>query len=185
MRPQRDCWTGQARDIESGVGISKTAAARISVFILLVVLGFVVMNVPSIVKTCRLPEPLVSPFAPLVDTGGVPADSLPVDSNRVMTNLAQVMDPELSLSIVELGLVHSVQVDSTGNVSLVLALTTPVCPFTRVIGQEALAAVRKIPGARHIQVRLDPTIPWDMSRVSDRAKGKYESLFGVAPDVSR
>lgn len=147
--------------------------------ILLVGLGVAVMFLPSLFRRGR--RALANPFAPLADSGRVPMDSLGLDSSRVMAALEKVNDPELDLSIVELGLVHLLEVDSSRNVSVVLTLTTPECPFGLNLAYATLEAVKLVPGARRIRVRLDRNLPWDPARLSGRARARYDSLFG--PDA--
>ncbi len=157
---------------------TRKTVVRVVVVTLVVGLGVLVMNLPRLITR---PQSRAPWFTPLTGTGLVAADSLPPDSVRIMESLARVCDPELGLSVVELGLVHRVTVDSNSDVMVVLSLTTPGCPFADQIGQQVLKAVQYIPGARHIVVKLDPMIPWDPSRVSDRAREKYESLLRVIP----
>jgi metal-sulfur cluster biosynthetic enzyme len=107
----------------------------------------------------------------------VPRDSLPIDSARVMAALARVDDPELDFSIVDLGLVHESSVDSAGNVRVVMALTTPECPYGLTLAEDALQALKAVPGARRISLKLDPSIPWDPSRLYGKARERYDSLF--------
>ncbi len=146
--------------------------------VLLVGLGVVVMLLPSFIRGGR--RLTVNPFAPLADSGRVPTDSLGLDSARVTAALEQVDDPELHLSIVELGLVHSLKVDSARNVAVVLALTTPECPYGPNLAYSTLEAIKLVPGAEQISVRLDPNLPWDPARLSGRARARYDSLFGPA-----
>ena len=160
-------------------------ALRIGLTVVLVLAGIVVMSIPSIIKTRRMPTPIFNPFAPLVDSGGVPADTLPLDSARVVAALDRVEDPELKFSIVELGLVRTVSVDTTGDVDILMTLTMPECPFAGFIGEQALAAVKTIPGVAHIRLKLDPSIPWDPTRLTGEAKKRYEGVFGSDPGDNR
>ncbi len=150
---------------------------RILLTVLLVGAGVLVMTVPSIIRTRRLPFVDINPFAPLVDSGAVPADSLPVDSSRIMAALAKVNDPGVELSIVEMGLIHSIAVDSLRNISVIMTLTTPACPYIRYIGEQALAALKTIPGAAEVRLRIDPMIPWNPARLAGEARKRYERLF--------
>ena len=147
--------------------------------VLLVGLGVVVILLPSFIRGGgrRL---TVNPFAPLADSGRVPPDTLGLDSTRVMAVLERVSDPELDLSIVELALVYGLKVDSAHNVAVVLALTTPECPYGLNLARATLEAIKLVPGARRISVRLDPSLPWDPLRLSGRARARYDSLFGPA-----
>ena len=145
--------------------------------VLLVGLGVVVMFLPSLIRGGgrRL---TVNPFAPLADSGQVPPDTLGLDSARVMAALERADDPELDLSVVELGLVRSIRVDSARNVAIILALTTPECPYGTGLAHATLDAIKLVPGARRISVRLDPNLPWDPLRLTGRARARYDSLFG-------
>lgn len=151
---------------------------RIGLTVLMVAAGILVMSIPSIVKTRRLPSPGLNPFAPLVDSGVVPVDSLPLDSARVTAALDLVQDPELDFSIVELGLVRAVSVDPAGDVDVLMTLTMPECPFGRLLADEAVAAIRQVPGVGRITLKLDPSIPWDPARLSGEAREHYLNVFG-------
>ncbi len=153
---------------------------RVLATILLVGLGIVIMLAPFLFRGGRFRRIPVNPFAPIADSGRVPADSLGLNSTRVTAALERVTDPELDLSIVELGLVHSIVVDSARNVAVVLALTTPECPYGLTLAYATLETIKQVPGARKVSVRLDPNLPWDPARLSGRARARYDSLFGPA-----
>jgi metal-sulfur cluster biosynthetic enzyme len=151
----------------------------------LIALGVLVMNLPGLLRSRGAGMPALDPFAPLVDSGTVAPDSLPTDSTRVLDALRPVQDPEIEIGIVELGLVHRLRVDSSGNVALTLTLTVPECPFGRVIGLRALAAVTAVPGVRRVEVRLDPSTGWTPERLGPEARERYHRLFGHDSDTGR
>ena len=65
------------------------------------------------------------------------ANRLPTE-DEVRTSLKSVYDPELGISIIDLGLVYGVQVDDdTNNVVIDMTLTTPACPLGPVIKTQA------------------------------------------------
>ena len=76
------------------------------------------------------------------------------------TKLAEVMDPELMMSIVELGLVYDIQVDD-GTVLVTMTLTSPGCPLGPVIRGEAYAKMRELPGVKDVDVQIVWNPPWD------------------------
>ncbi len=135
------------------------------------------MNIPHLATFRRLHPPSLTPFSPLTDSGLVPADSWGLDPIRVAAALSQVLDPELHISISDLGLIHSLQLDSAGNISVTLGLTSITCPFARQIGEQTLAALKLVPGVKAIRLQLDPLVSWDPSRATDKARQQYESLF--------
>jgi metal-sulfur cluster biosynthetic enzyme len=70
--------------------------------------------------------------------------------------LATVIDPELGLDIVTLGLVYGVDVDG-GTARITYTLTTPGCPMERVITDGVRTAVFLVEGIS----RVDTHIVWD------------------------
>ena len=82
--------------------------------------------------------------------------------NVVLEAIRPVMDPELNLSIVDLGLIRGVSVDDdTGDVEVDLTLTSPMCP----LGPEIIAATRNaalgVDGVSNCMVELVWRPPWD------------------------
>ncbi len=81
---------------------------------------------------------------------------------EILAGLRPVIDPELDLSIVELGLVRGVRVEEdTGHVTVDLTLTSPMCP----LGPEIVAAVKSaashVPGVVSAAVQLVWSPLWD------------------------
>jgi len=74
--------------------------------------------------------------------------------------LAEVKDPEIDLSIVELGLVYDVQFED-GTVYVTMTLTSPGCPLGPVIRGEAYAKLKQIPGVKDVDVQIVWNPPWD------------------------
>jgi len=96
----------------------------------------------------------------------------------VSAALERVVDPELDLNVVELGLIHELRVDSTGSVHVVLALTTPECPLVGVLGEQVMGEVKKTAGVRRIEVKLDPGLEWDPAQLNPEAREKFRRMFG-------
>lgn len=89
----------------------------------------------------------------------------------VMSALEQVIDPELGLNIVDLGLVYGVQVEN-GAVDVTMTLTTPGCPLHTAIARGAEAAVRNLPGVDSANVRVVWDPPWTPERMSPAARAR-------------
>ncbi len=86
--------------------------------------------------------------------------STPVRSRlEVVERLRSVIDPEVGLNIVDLGLIYDLQVSPDGAVEIKLTMTTPACPMSSYIKQE-VARVLQRAGFRRgvIEVVWDP--PW-------------------------
>ncbi|MBI4181856.1 MAG: metal-sulfur cluster assembly factor [Candidatus Aenigmarchaeota archaeon] len=77
----------------------------------------------------------------------------------VQDALKQVIDPELKLDIVTLGLVYKVEVDTQGNVSILMTLTTMACPYGPALIDEIREKVMALRASTvDVQVTFDP--PW-------------------------
>jgi metal-sulfur cluster biosynthetic enzyme len=87
----------------------------------------------------------------------------------VQEALKDVIDPELGYNIVDLGLVYGITIDGTA-VDVVMTMTTPGCPVSESLPEEARAAVRRATADRlpvDVRVVWDP--PWDPSMMDEGA----------------
>lgn len=94
-----------------------------------------------------------------------------VGRKEILRALRSVKDPELSISIVDLGLIYGVEIKG-GTVKVVMTLTTPMCPLGPVIIDDVRKAVEGVPGVKgvDIQVVFDP--PWAPERMSPELREK-------------
>jgi len=88
---------------------------------------------------------------------------------RVLETLAEVIDPELGMNVVELGLVYGVDVEA-GRVHVRLTMTTPACPLGEQIMRDAEERVRAVAGVEDVDVELVWEPPWTPSRMSPSAR---------------
>ncbi len=80
-----------------------------------------------------------------------------------------VIDPEIGINVVDLGLVYGVEV-AEGVAEVTMTLTTPACPLGPYIESEVQSAVGDVPGVSGSKVNLVWTPPWDPSKMSEDAK---------------
>ncbi len=78
----------------------------------------------------------------------------------LMAKLTLVKDPEIDMSIVELGLVYDAQIED-GVVTVTMTLTSPGCPLGPVIRGEAYARLKELPGVKDVDVNIVWSPPWD------------------------
>jgi metal-sulfur cluster biosynthetic enzyme len=95
------------------------------------------------------------------------AASLTVDD--VMDALANVIDPELGLDFVELGLIYGVEIDD-GNVHVTFTLTTPGCPIGPQVTEQIDEFVGELEGVKTVDCEMVFTPPWSPDKMSEDAK---------------
>ncbi|MCW3007610.1 MAG: metal-sulfur cluster assembly factor [Solirubrobacterales bacterium] len=83
--------------------------------------------------------------------------------------LANVIDPELGLDFVELGLIYGVEVNE-GNVHVTFTLTTPGCPIGPQVTEQIEEFVGELPDVELVESTMTFTPPWSPERMSEDAK---------------
>jgi len=92
-----------------------------------------------------------------------------VDEEEVTEALSNVIDPELGLDFVELGLVYGVEVDG-GTVTVTFTLTTPACPIGPQVSEQMQEFVGEIEGVQEVVTNMVFTPPWSPDKMSEDAK---------------
>jgi metal-sulfur cluster biosynthetic enzyme len=83
--------------------------------------------------------------------------------------LSNVIDPELGLDFVELGLVYDVAIDG-GKVDITFTLTTPACPIGPQVSEQMVEFVGEIDGVEQVVPTMVFTPPWTPDKMSEDAK---------------
>jgi metal-sulfur cluster biosynthetic enzyme len=99
----------------------------------------------------------------------VPAPASTVEVDDVLDALSNVIDPELGLDFVELGLVYGVEVDG-GKVHITFTLTTPACPIGPHVTEQMEEFVGELEGVESVECEMVFVPPWSPERMSEDAK---------------
>lgn len=118
-------------------------------------------NLPA-EKLAELPEDLPS------------ADQEKVD--EVREAMYEVVDPELGINVVDLGLVYGVECDVAGRATVNITLTTPACPLTDVIEDQAFVAVCTEGHARALRINWVWMPPWGAHMITDDGREQLRAL---------
>jgi FeS assembly SUF system protein len=89
----------------------------------------------------------------------------------VMKVLKECYDPEIGISIVDLGLIYDVQINKD-KVNIKMTLTSPGCPMHSFMINDVEENVKKIKGVKEVKVELVWNPPWTPDRMSKEAKKK-------------
>ena len=87
---------------------------------------------------------------------------------EIENKLYEVIDPELNISIVDLGLIYEVNLKKN-KPYIKMTLTTIGCPLFPVIQKEIEAKLKEL-GYNEVEIELTFDPPWSMDRLSERAK---------------
>ena len=123
---------------------------------------------PSPLETTPSSEP-DSASADLDPTAG---ESGTVDAAAMLEALKEVIDPELMVNIVDLGLIYDVRHDGDDSVSVDMTLTSPACPAGPQLVQQSKMALERLDGVTEAQINLVMTPPWTPERMTDDARDK-------------
>ncbi len=90
--------------------------------------------------------------------------------DHVIDALRTVYDPEIPVSIYELGLIYKLDVDPQGRVEIDMTLTAPACPVADILPGEVEEKARAVPGVTEVKVELVWDPPWTPDRMSEAAR---------------
>lgn len=96
-----------------------------------------------------------------------------VTKEKVLEALKEVIDFEIGLDVVSLGLVYDIDVDEENNVTITMTMTTPACPLAGLILQDAEDKVRQIEGVKDVKINLTFDPPWTPDRMSEEVRKKF------------
>ena len=91
------------------------------------------------------------------------------EQETIVDALKTVMDPELNVNIVDLGLIYTIQARET-EVDVEMTLTTPACPAGPEILRNAVTAIEGIGGVTKANVKLVMSPPWSPDRMTEAAR---------------
>jgi len=99
-----------------------------------------------------------------------------ITEEQVRASLKQCMDPEVPLSIVDMGLIYGIDVSENNDVHIKMTMTTKGCPLHDTMVDDVTRYAKKVPGVNNVQVDIVWDPPWSMDKMSDEAKAKMKGL---------
>lgn len=90
--------------------------------------------------------------------------------DKIIEKLQTIFDPEIPVSIYELGLIYEINILPINNVQIVMTLTAPGCPAAQSLPVEVDQKLREIEGVNDVHVTVTWTPAWDKSRMSEVAQ---------------
>ncbi|MFB6158391.1 MAG: metal-sulfur cluster assembly factor [Candidatus Nanohalobium sp.] len=97
---------------------------------------------------------------------------------QVREALKQVIDPELEVNIVDLGLIYEIEIEED-QVDILMTLTTPACPLSGVFDEMVRQEVGAIQNVNKVNVELTFEPRWKPEKMTDKAKDQVGHLPGM------
>ena len=91
------------------------------------------------------------------------------EDNALLEALKEVIDPELMVNIIDLGLVYDVEQEGP-KVNVNMTLTSPACPVGPQLMQQAKMALERLDDVEEAEIQLVMTPPWSPERMTDDAR---------------
>ena len=88
--------------------------------------------------------------------------------------LHQVIDPELGIDVIDLGLVYGIEIDELGRAIITMTLTTPACPLTDLIEDECASTLAGLVEEFRIDWTWQPR--WSMDKITPEGRDQLAAL---------
>jgi FeS assembly SUF system protein len=89
---------------------------------------------------------------------------------KIIVVLKNIFDPEIPVSIYELGLIYETKVDSDGKVDVSMTLTSPNCPVAESLPAQVKEEISFLTGVKEVELEIVFDPAWDQSMMSEEAK---------------
>lgn len=89
---------------------------------------------------------------------------------KIIEALQTVYDPEIPVSVYELGLIYNIDISKDNDINITMTLTTPNCPEAQTIPEKIADTVLLVNGVRDVKVKVTWEPPWDQEKMTEAAK---------------
>lgn len=96
-------------------------------------------------------------------------------TEKYWQELNTIIDPELNLGIVDLGLIYNVKIDKKGDCTISMTLTSPACPVGPQLIQQVETRMLMYPGVKKVYVEIVWDPPWTQERINEELR---DLIFG-------
>ena len=99
-----------------------------------------------------------------------------VSAEQVRNSLKECMDPEVPLSIIDMGLIYGIDISENNDVKIKMTMTTKGCPLHDTMVEDVTRYTKKVPGVNNVQVDIVWDPPWTKDKMSDEAKALMQKM---------
>ena len=120
------------------------------------------------------PSDLVKDELPEVNLDGPATPSAVPTEEEILEAMKDVVDPELMVNVVDLGLVYGAQVDDEGNVTIDMTLTSPTCPLTDKIEYDTRYVLDGLANSVNLNWVWLP--PWTLEMITEDGREQLRAI---------
>ena len=99
-----------------------------------------------------------------------------VNAENVRDSLKNCMDPEVPLSIIDMGLIYGIDISENNDVNIKMTMTTKGCPLHETMVDDVKRYTKKVSGVNNVDVEIVWDPPWTMDKTSEEAKAKMKTM---------
>ncbi len=97
-------------------------------------------------------------------------DEIRILEEKIINVCKNIFDPEIPVSIYELGLIYETKVSEDGKVEILMTLTTPNCPVAESLPAQVKEEIGYLTGVTEVDLEITFEPPWDQEMMSEEAK---------------
>jgi metal-sulfur cluster biosynthetic enzyme len=94
-----------------------------------------------------------------------------IRKEKIWQKLKSVLDPELGINVVDLGLIYDIKVEN-GRIEILMTLTTPSCPLSSFLQKSMEDKVKEVSGVKEVKIDVTFDPPWNPSKMSKVARAQ-------------
>ncbi len=95
-----------------------------------------------------------------------------VTKEVIMDALKSVMDPEIGIDVVSLGLIYDLDISKEGDVKIKMTMTTPGCPLVGMMTEDAKNVLEPLEGVKTVEVELVWDPPWTPDLIEPEVRAR-------------
>ena len=99
-----------------------------------------------------------------------------INVEQIRDSLKKCMDPEVPLSIIDMGLIYGIDIAENNDVNIKMTMTTKGCPLHETMVDDVKRFTKKVSGVNNVNVDIVWDPPWTMDKMSDEAKAKMKGF---------
>ncbi|HRO17220.1 MAG TPA: iron-sulfur cluster assembly protein [Ferruginibacter sp.] len=96
---------------------------------------------------------------------------------NMLQTLYSVIDPELMVNIVDLGLIYDIQLPDDQTIHITMTLTTPHCPMGATLQEMATRAVQQYAPGKTVETHITFDPPWSADCMTEEGKRQLNASF--------